>query len=286
MHTSWLTPNQLYEDALKTFVERVLDSSPGNRFIPALAPFLRKAAAIGMVSSLSQVVVKLGSPGVPDFYQGTELWDLNLVDPDNRRPVDFDRRRTLLDEVDHVLALGADQRPARLAAYARALDGRADQAAHHRRRTPPETARPRAVPVRRLRAARNRADGRRQRDRVRTDPRGSRDAVRRAAPVRAAVRAGSEADRSARRGRPRAYSCPKNWPAGRSVTSSPAPTSGPPAPRIRAGSSWDRSSSTCRSASFGRSNRFAGLRGFAVRGFAGSRPARVALAEAGSTRSP
>jgi (1->4)-alpha-D-glucan 1-alpha-D-glucosylmutase len=115
VHTSWLTPNQLYEDALKTFVERVLDASPGNKFLPALAPFLRKAAAIGMVSSLSQVVVKLGSPGVPDFYQGTELWDLNLVDPDNRRPVDFDRRRTLLDEVDRVLALGADQRPARLA---------------------------------------------------------------------------------------------------------------------------------------------------------------------------
>ncbi len=116
VHTSWLTPNQLYEDALKTFVERVLDSGSGNKFITALAPFLRKAAAIGMVSSLSQVVVKLGSPGVPDFYQGTELWDLTLVDPDNRRPVDFDRRRTLLDEVDHVLALGADERRARLAA--------------------------------------------------------------------------------------------------------------------------------------------------------------------------
>jgi (1->4)-alpha-D-glucan 1-alpha-D-glucosylmutase len=116
VHTSWLTPNPLYEDALKTFVERVLDARPGNRFLPALAPFLRKAAAIGMVNSLSQLVVKLGSPGVPDFYQGTELWDLNLVDPDNRRPVDFDRRRTLLDEVDQVLALGPEQRPARLAA--------------------------------------------------------------------------------------------------------------------------------------------------------------------------
>ena len=57
-----------------------------------MLPFQRRIAAAGMVNSLSQVVLKLGSPGVPDFYQGTELWEFSLVDPDNRRPVDFSRR--------------------------------------------------------------------------------------------------------------------------------------------------------------------------------------------------
>ena len=105
VHTSWLTPNQPYEDALRTFVARTLDPKPGNRFMPAVAGLLRRVAATGMVNSLSQVAVKLGSPGIPDFYQGSELWDLSLVDPDNRRPVDFDRRRAMLDDVDRVLAL-------------------------------------------------------------------------------------------------------------------------------------------------------------------------------------
>ena len=62
-----------------------------------------------MMNSLSQVAVKLGSPGVPDFYQGTELWDLSLVDPDNRRPVDFERRQRLLDEVDRAAVDAGDR---------------------------------------------------------------------------------------------------------------------------------------------------------------------------------
>src|SRR5688500_1728115 len=115
LHTSWLTPNQAYEEALQVFVTRVLDPRPDNRFLPAVARLLRRVSAIGMLNSLSQVVVKLGSPGVPDFYQGSELWDLSLVDPDNRRPVDFDRRRALLDDVDRVLALCPGQRRAPLA---------------------------------------------------------------------------------------------------------------------------------------------------------------------------
>ena len=115
VHTSWLTPHQPYEDALAAFVARVLDPRPGNRFIPALSRLLRTIATVGMVNSLSQVVVKLGSPGVPDFYQGSELWDLSLVDPDNRRPIDFDHRRTLLDEIEQVLGLGCNQRAPRLA---------------------------------------------------------------------------------------------------------------------------------------------------------------------------
>jgi (1->4)-alpha-D-glucan 1-alpha-D-glucosylmutase len=115
LHTSWLTPNRAYEDALKTFVEGVLEPRAGNRFIPALARLLRRVGAIGMVSSLSQVAVKLGSPGIPDFYQGTELWDLSLVDPDNRRPVDFAQRGVLLEDVERILGLCPDQRAPRLA---------------------------------------------------------------------------------------------------------------------------------------------------------------------------
>ena len=124
-HTSWLTQNHGYEEALKVFVTRVLEPRPNNRFLPAVARLLRQVGAIGMLNSLSQVVVKLGSPGVPDFYQGSELWDLSLVDPDNRRPVDFDRRRALLDDVDRVLALCPGQRLAPLAGMLRDwADGR------------------------------------------------------------------------------------------------------------------------------------------------------------------
>jgi (1->4)-alpha-D-glucan 1-alpha-D-glucosylmutase len=99
LHTSWLTTNQGYEDALTGFVERILGPAGGPKFIPAFAPFQRRIAAIGMINSLAQVVLKLGSPGVPDFYQGTELWDLSLVDPDNRRPVDFAIRDRMLAEL-------------------------------------------------------------------------------------------------------------------------------------------------------------------------------------------
>jgi (1->4)-alpha-D-glucan 1-alpha-D-glucosylmutase len=125
IHTSWLTPNHPYEEALKVFVTRVLEPRPNNRFLPALVRMLRQVGTIGMVNSLSQVVVKIGSPGVPDFYQGSELWDLSLVDPDNRRPVDFDRRRALLDDVDRVLGLCPAQRLAPLAEMLRGwVDGR------------------------------------------------------------------------------------------------------------------------------------------------------------------
>jgi (1->4)-alpha-D-glucan 1-alpha-D-glucosylmutase len=115
VHTSWLTTNQQYEDALTSFVERALTGSGAARFFPALRPLQARIAAIGMLNSLSQVTVKLGSPGIPDFYQGTDLWDFSLVDPDNRRPVDFDRRRALLDDVDGILATPAAERKARLA---------------------------------------------------------------------------------------------------------------------------------------------------------------------------
>ena len=98
-NTSWTDPNADYEQATKSFVERVLDPSVAAGFHKSLQPFLSTVAFFGRINSLSQTLLKLTSPGVPDLYQGTELWDLNLVDPDNRRPVDFKLRREALEGV-------------------------------------------------------------------------------------------------------------------------------------------------------------------------------------------
>ena len=114
-HTSWLTPNEEYEQAVARFVDRVLTGPGGARFLPAVAPLARRVARAGMINGLAQVTLKIGSPGVPDFYQGSELWDLSLVDPDNRRPVDFELRRRFLDSLDALLALGQPERAAAVA---------------------------------------------------------------------------------------------------------------------------------------------------------------------------
>lgn len=115
LHSSWINPDEQYEAAVTAFVERVLAGPGAAKFLPAFLPLQQKVARGGFVNSLAQVVLKIASPGVPDFYQGAELWDFNLVDPDNRRPVDFIRREQMLDSVDHVLNLPADQRRAALA---------------------------------------------------------------------------------------------------------------------------------------------------------------------------
>lgn len=95
VHTSWTGVNEQYEEAVARFVEALL--SPGHDpFVEKFAPFQRRVARLGALNSLSQTLVKLTSPGVPDIYQGNELWDLSLVDPDNRRPVDYELRRRLL----------------------------------------------------------------------------------------------------------------------------------------------------------------------------------------------
>jgi (1->4)-alpha-D-glucan 1-alpha-D-glucosylmutase len=97
VHTEWLKPDTVYENAFISFVENLLaGTAEDNMFLTSFLPFQRKIAYYGMLNSLSQVFVKIVSPGVADFYQGTELWDLNLVDPDNRRPVDFQERKRLL----------------------------------------------------------------------------------------------------------------------------------------------------------------------------------------------
>lgn len=99
VHTNWLNPDISYEEALTHFVERILHQDEGNRFLEDFLPFQKKIAFYGVLTSLSQALIKVTAPGVPDFYRGTELWDLNLVDPDNRRPVDFVQRETFLREI-------------------------------------------------------------------------------------------------------------------------------------------------------------------------------------------
>jgi (1->4)-alpha-D-glucan 1-alpha-D-glucosylmutase len=101
VRTSWISPNEAHDEAVKDFVRRALLSDPANAFLADFVGFRRTIAIAGILNSLSQTLIKAGSPGVPDFYQGTELWDYNLVDPDNRRPVDFLVRRAMLEEISH-----------------------------------------------------------------------------------------------------------------------------------------------------------------------------------------
>lgn len=99
VHTAWLKPDSHYEDKFISFVEAVLAPGERNRFLKEFRPFQKKIAHYGIFNSLSQTLIKITSPGVPDFYQGSELWDFNFVDPDNRRPVDFEKRKTLLADL-------------------------------------------------------------------------------------------------------------------------------------------------------------------------------------------
>jgi (1->4)-alpha-D-glucan 1-alpha-D-glucosylmutase len=123
VHTSWVNPNEAYDTAVRRFVEGILDPRRSKRFLESLAAVAGKMAYFGRLNSLAQTLVKLTAPGVPDLYQGCELWDLSLVDPDNRRPVDYDLRRRLLDDLR--ARVGAGDRAA-LAAdlLATAADGR------------------------------------------------------------------------------------------------------------------------------------------------------------------
>jgi len=99
VNTSWINPDSAYEDALMSFIDRILSDTQANRFLHDFRSFHALIATCGMFSSLSQILLKITSPGVPDFYQGSELWELNLVDPDNRHPVDYELRVALLDDL-------------------------------------------------------------------------------------------------------------------------------------------------------------------------------------------
>lgn len=101
-HTSWANTNAAYEQAVTDFVHSILDRSAKNRFLPDIDEFQRRVSRVAVFNSLSQTVLKMTSPGVPDIYQGNELLHFALVDPDNRQPVDYDLRiRSLQDLSQH-----------------------------------------------------------------------------------------------------------------------------------------------------------------------------------------
>jgi (1->4)-alpha-D-glucan 1-alpha-D-glucosylmutase len=108
--TSWLHENVEYEDAVRGFVHAVLAGEHASGFLSSFVPFQRRVGWFGMFGSLSELVLRLAAPGVPDTYQGAELWNLALVDPDNRRPVDFDRRRHMLNQLEPMIEAAEEAR--------------------------------------------------------------------------------------------------------------------------------------------------------------------------------
>jgi (1->4)-alpha-D-glucan 1-alpha-D-glucosylmutase len=99
VHTSWIRPDNAYEEGVKNFIIAILDPSPSNSFLADFRVLNQRVAYCGLYNSLAQVVLKVFSPGIPDFYQGNELWNYSLVDPDNRGRVDFTRRKQLLESL-------------------------------------------------------------------------------------------------------------------------------------------------------------------------------------------
>jgi (1->4)-alpha-D-glucan 1-alpha-D-glucosylmutase len=97
--TSWTAPDQAYEEAVEAFVRGALDPAQSRGFLEAFGRHHARLEVAGALNSLSQALLKMTAPGVPDIYQGAELWDLSLVDPDNRRPVEFEARARMLDAV-------------------------------------------------------------------------------------------------------------------------------------------------------------------------------------------
>lgn len=96
VHTAWLKPDTEYEEAFMDFIDKTLSTDETNEFLKDIKEFQSIISHYGMINSLGQALLKIACPGVPDIYQGTEIWDLSLVDPDNRRPVDFGLRSRLL----------------------------------------------------------------------------------------------------------------------------------------------------------------------------------------------
>ena len=97
VHTAWLRPDEAYEQAFSSFIDRILKDK--SDFLQQFRPWQQKIAEYGIYNSLSQVLIKNTAPGVPDLYQGAELWELSMVDPDNRRPVDYQKRKEFLQEI-------------------------------------------------------------------------------------------------------------------------------------------------------------------------------------------
>src|SRR5207237_6391405 len=97
VETTYTEPNTEYEEACKNFISASLDSK--NEFLQSFVPFLQQVIEYATIYSLEQVLIKITAPGIPDVYQGCELWDLSYVDPDNRRPIDYQCRMEALDTI-------------------------------------------------------------------------------------------------------------------------------------------------------------------------------------------
>lgn len=126
VYTSWINPNTAYEDAVTAFAEALINAPAESAFLTDFRPFQRRIARLGLFNSLSQTLIKLTAPGVPDIYQGCECWNFSLVDPDNRRPVDFGYRQTMLTALQTLVAQESPQRITGVRALCDTLeDGRA-----------------------------------------------------------------------------------------------------------------------------------------------------------------
>jgi len=99
VHTGWLKPDAPYEEACGSFIDEILGTQKSASFLSVFLPFQKKIAFYGVFNSLSQTLLKMCSPGIPDIYQGAELWNLSLVDPDNRKAVDFEKRSAYLTDI-------------------------------------------------------------------------------------------------------------------------------------------------------------------------------------------
>ena len=124
VHTSWINPNKAYDDAVAGVRRPHPRRERSEPFLEDFREFQQRISHYGLFNSLSQTLLKLASPGVPDTYQGTELWDFSLVDPDNRRPVDYDRRREMLAELQASESAGGDLRELARELVAAKEDGR------------------------------------------------------------------------------------------------------------------------------------------------------------------
>jgi (1->4)-alpha-D-glucan 1-alpha-D-glucosylmutase len=112
VHTSWINPNPAYEEVVQHYITRVLDPQTQETFLDDFRVFQQRLSHYGLFNSLAQTLLKITAPGVPDTYQGTELWDWSLVDPDNRRAVDYKHRYDMLGALRERLAVGGEDRRA------------------------------------------------------------------------------------------------------------------------------------------------------------------------------
>jgi (1->4)-alpha-D-glucan 1-alpha-D-glucosylmutase len=112
IHTGWVNPHPTYDEAVEHYVGQILEAQTNGAFLHDLRVFQRRVSHYGLFNSLAQTLLEIASPGVPDTYQGTGIWDFSLVDPDNRRPVDYARGGRMLQQLQTSLAVAVEDRRA------------------------------------------------------------------------------------------------------------------------------------------------------------------------------